>query len=202
MATPQLQPGTWETMIRAVELVRERALRVARAFESAGIPYAIIGGNAVAAWVAGVDPAAVRNTQDVDVLLRREDMDRARTALEAEGFEYRRVKSIDMFIDRKTGGKARDAVHVLLANEYVRAGDLAPTADVAESVRGSLYQILELAALVRMKLTSFRLKDRVHLLDMIDVGLVDASWLDRLPPELAARLKELLDNPEGLPSSH
>lgn len=189
-------------MIRAVELVRERALRVARAFESAGIPYAIIGGNAVAAWVAGVDPAAVRNTQDVDVLLRREDMDRARTALEAEGFEYRRVKSIDMFIDRKTGGKARDAVHVLLANEYVRAGDLAPTADVAESVRGSLYQILELAALVRMKLTSFRLKDRVHLLDMIDVGLVDASWLDRLPPELAARLKELLDNPEGLPSSH
>ena len=202
MATPQLQPGTWETMIRAVELVRERALRVARAFESAGIPYAIIGGNAVAAWVAGVDPAAVRNTQDVDVLLRREDMDRARTALEAEGFEYRRVKSIDMFIDRKTGGKARDAVHVLLANEYVRDGDLAPTADVAESVRGSLYQILELPALVRMKLTSFRLKDRVHLLDMIDVGLVDTSWLDRLPPELAARLKELLDNPEGLPTSH
>ena len=202
MATPQLQPGTWETMIRAVELVRERALRVARAFESAGIPYAIIGGNAVAAWVAGVDPAAVRNTQDVDVLLRREDMDRARTALEAEGFEYRRVKSIDMFIDRMTGGKARDAVHVLLANEYVRDGDLAPTADVAESVRGSLYQILELPALVRMKLTSFRLKDRVHLLDMIDVGLVDTSWLDRLPPELAARLKELLDNPEGLPTSH
>jgi hypothetical protein len=48
-----------------------------------------------------------------------------------------------------------------------------------------------------MKLTSFRRKDQVHILDMIDVGLVDESWLDRLPPELATRLKELLDNPEG-----
>lgn len=184
-------------MIRAVELVRERALRVARAFESAGIPYAMIGGNAVAAWVAGVDPSAVRNTQDVDVLLCREDMNRARTALEAEGFEYRRMKSIDMFIDLKTGGRARDAVHVIMAGELVRQGDLAPAAKVTESVRGNLYQILELEALVRMKLTSYRDKDRTHLRDFIDVGLLDASWLPRLPVALAARLKAILDTPEG-----
>ena len=48
-----------------------------------------------------------------------------------------------------------------------------------------------------MKLTSFRRKDQVHLLDMIEVGLLDDSWLQRLPPPLAERLKELLDNPEG-----
>jgi hypothetical protein len=48
-----------------------------------------------------------------------------------------------------------------------------------------------------MKLTSWRLKDRVHLIDMIQVGLLDASWPARLPPPLAARLQELLDNPNG-----
>ena len=48
-----------------------------------------------------------------------------------------------------------------------------------------------------MKLTAFRDKDRMHLRDMIDVELVDESWCGRLLPELAARLKELIDNPNG-----
>ena len=54
-----------------------------------------------------------------------------------------------------------------------------------------------LDALVRMKLTSYRDKDRTHLRDMLDVGLIDQSWVGRLPPELAARLQALIDNPEG-----
>ncbi len=37
----------------------------------------------------------------------------------------------------------------------------------------------------------------MHLRDMIDVGLVDVFWVDRLPTELAERLQQLLDNPEG-----
>jgi hypothetical protein len=48
-----------------------------------------------------------------------------------------------------------------------------------------------------MKLTSFRDKDRVHVRDLIDVGLVDASWTSRFPSELAARLQQLLDTPDG-----
>jgi hypothetical protein len=48
-----------------------------------------------------------------------------------------------------------------------------------------------------MKLNSFRLKDRVHILDMISVGLIDDSWLSRLPGPLRDRLQELLDNPDG-----
>jgi len=48
-----------------------------------------------------------------------------------------------------------------------------------------------------MKLTSFRDKDRMHLRDLIDVELVDESWCTRLPPQLSARLRELLDNPQG-----
>jgi hypothetical protein len=48
-----------------------------------------------------------------------------------------------------------------------------------------------------MKLTSFRLKDQVHLQDLIAVGLVEASWLDRLPPQLAARLRPVIEAPEA-----
>ncbi|HEY4262062.1 MAG TPA: hypothetical protein VGM98_17970, partial [Schlesneria sp.] len=58
-----------DRMVQAVEKVRERLLRTARALDAARVPYAIIGGNAVAAWVATVDEAAVRNTRDVDILL-------------------------------------------------------------------------------------------------------------------------------------
>jgi len=50
---------------------------------------------------------------------------------------------------------------------------------------------------VQMKLTSFRDKDRTHLRDLIGVGSIDQSWTARLPPELAARLQQLLDNPNG-----
>jgi hypothetical protein len=64
-----------DRMVLAVERVRERLLRATSALESAGVPYAVAGGNAVAAWVATVDPSAVRNTQDVDNLLRRADLD-------------------------------------------------------------------------------------------------------------------------------
>jgi len=56
---------------------------------------------------------------------------------------------------------------------------------------------LKLEQLVRMKLTSFRDKDRMHLRDMLDVELIDASWRERLPTELATRLQELLDDPQG-----
>ena len=52
--------------------------------------YAVVGGNAVAEWVGRVDKAAVRFTQDVDILLRREDLPLAVTALEQAGFDFRR----------------------------------------------------------------------------------------------------------------
>ena len=71
---------------RAVEKVRDRLLRSTAALEAAGVPYAVIGGNAVMAWVEQADESAVRFTQDVDLVLRREDLDRARVAVEQAGF--------------------------------------------------------------------------------------------------------------------
>jgi hypothetical protein len=101
-----------------------------------------------------------------------------------------------MFLDGPGAGP-RDALHVLFAGEKVQADYLLPAPDVAESEKGDNYRVLALDALVRMKLTAYRDKDRVHLRDLIGVGLVDAAWLARLPAELAARLKQVLDTPQG-----
>ena len=187
---------SWERMIRAVEKVRERVLRAAAALEAGGIPYAVSGGNAVAAWVSRVDVAAVRNTQDVDVLLRRADLRAAEAALAGDGFVYRHVARVDMFLDGPQA-RARDAVHVVFAGEKVRPEYLLPAPDVSESESTPDFRLLSLDALVRMKLTSFRDKDRMHLRDLLEVGLVDSSWCSRFPPALAARLQALVDDPEG-----
>jgi hypothetical protein len=182
-------------MIRAVEKVRARLDRAVAALAGADIPYAVAGGNAVAAWVSRVDEAAVRNTQDVDVVLRRADLDRAKTALGAAGFVFRHVKSVDMFLDGPNA-KARDAIHIVYAGEKISPDYVAPAPDVTEADASGPFHVVELEPLVRMKLTSYRLKDRVHLLDMINVGLIDESWPARFAGELATRLQFLLDNPE------
>lgn len=186
----------WERMVTAVEKVRDRLARATRALAAAGVPHAVVGGLAVAAWVGEVDEAAVRNTQNVNLLLRREDLDRARQALAVAGFFYRHVSGIDLFLDGPQA-KARDAVQVVFAGEKVRPELAFPAPDVQESRPKGERQVLDLEALVRMKLTSFRDKDRTHLRDLIEVGLVDASWPGRLPPELAARLQHLLETPHG-----
>jgi hypothetical protein len=183
-------------MIEAVQAVRDRALRATAALEKAGVPYAMAGGNAVAAWVSRVDRAAVRNTQDVDILVRRSDLPAVTAALEAAGFVPATVMDVVCFLDGPTGS-TRDAIHLLFAGEKVRETYPLPTADVTERVAADDYAIVSLDALVRMKLNSFRRKDQVHLLDLLALGLIDASWLPRLVPEHAARLKQLIDDPDG-----
>src|SRR5206468_8362953 len=102
-----------------------------------------------------------------------------------------------MFLDGPTA-KARDAVHVVFAGEKVREEYVEPAPDVTESTTNPpAFRVLSLEALVRMKLTSFRRKDQVHLLDMLGVGLIDADWCDRLPPALAERLRQLIATPDG-----
>ena len=190
----------WDTldrMVAAVERVRDRLRRAAAALAGAGIPYAVVGGNAVAAWVSTVDPAAVRNTADVDILLRRADFPAARQALESAGFAHAEVLGVDMFLDGPDG-RPRDAVHVLYAGEKVKPEYAVATPDLADAVDGpDGHRHVALAALVTMKLNSFRDKDRTHLRDFIGVGLIDDTWPARFPPALAARLRTLLADPEG-----
>lgn len=196
MSQTEYGPISWERMINAVEKVRARLDRAVAALEAANIPYAVIGGNAVAAWVSRVDESAVRTTRDVDILLRREDLEDAKAALSRAGFIFRHVRGIDMFLDGP-GSKAGDAVHVLFAGENVATDSLSPSPLITEIDGDGPFKVANLEALVRMKLTSYRRKDQVHLLDMIHVGLIDETWPARFQPELGARLQALLDDPDG-----
>lgn len=208
------EPPTKPTVVRfgfdvldrveqAVAMVKERLKRAVAALEAAGVPYAVVGGHAVAAWVSRIDPAAVRTTVDVDILIARVDFDRARAALEAVGFVHSFTFGIDIIVDGPQvfvdgpEGKAREAVHIIFAGERVKPEHVVPAPDLSATAAFEGYKIVEFDRLLVMKLTAFRLKDRVHLLDMIDVGLIDAATLDRLPPELRPRLEQLLNNPDG-----
>jgi hypothetical protein len=185
-----------ERMVLAVENVRNRLIRSTAALEAAKIPYAVIGGNAVAAWVSTVDPGAARNTVDVDIMVNRADLSAVKTALEGAGFHHYELMDVHMFLDGPDG-RPRDAVHLLFAGEKVKQQYSEPAPTLAKVDQHEYHKLIALEPLVVMKLTSFRDKDRTHLRDMIGVGLLDPSWLDRLPTALAERLKELLDNPDG-----
>ena len=184
----------WNRMERAVEKVNERLRKTVRILEDAKVPYAVIGGHAVRAWVAQVDEAAQRTTRDVDILVRPVDLDALIAAMTAAGFYHRNTAGLDMFVEHPDAS-ARDAVHVLLVGNVERSGE--PNPDIVPATRANDFQTIELKTLVQMKLNAFRRKDQMHLLDMISLGMIDESWLDRFPENLRVRLEELLNDPDG-----
>ena len=96
-----------------------------------------------------------------------------------------------MLLD-STNPDTRSAVHLIFVGEKVRATDLEPVPDfspAAESVEGAL--IAPVADLVRMKLTSFRLKDKVHIQDLDGVRLITPAIEAHLPDLLRQRLAEV-----------
>src|SRR5438105_329199 len=164
MADAAITPIGWERALMAAEKVKERLRRATKALESAGVPYAVAGGNAVAEWVARIDDEAVRNTRDVDLLVRRADFDAARMALEATGFVYHPLPDVEVFTDGLQG-KPSSGVHLFFAGEKVREDDEHRLPELDESEGGAEFQVVTLLAQVRMNLLSWRDKDRLHLLD-------------------------------------
>jgi hypothetical protein len=176
----------------ALDDVTDRLQRIARALEEARVAYALVGGQAVALWVATKDPAAVRTTKAVDILLRREDLPRARAAAASVALDYFEVVGVGMFLER-SDPNPRKGVHLLWAGEKVRPEYPLPSPSVEDrEMLEPGKQVVSLAGLVRMKLMSNRDQDRVHLRDLIEVGLVPRDLLQTLPPELAGRLDALL----------
>jgi hypothetical protein len=185
-----------DRMERAVAKVRERLLRATAALNQAGVPYAVVGGNAVASWVATIDEGAVRNTRDIDLLVRRSDLPTIAAALEQAGFVHDELLDVVMFRDGPEG-KPSEAVHLLFAGEKTRPDHLLPAPEIQTVKDPANFPVIALESLVLMKLMSNRRKDQVHVQDMIGVRLIDRSWLPKLPPELADRLKQLLDTPDA-----
>ena len=180
----------------AVERV-ERLLRsTCQALDDAGVLYAVVDGNAVAAWVGSVDEDAVRFTKDVDILLRRDDLPQAALALDVIGLDQEEVLGVTVFVDRHDPSPKR-GVHVVFTNERVRAHYAHASPDISDSSRAAAgHRVVKLAALVRMKLQSFRLVDQVHIRDMMSVGLITDDLAAGLPADLRERLDQIRATPE------
>src|SRR3989440_10793683 len=155
-----------ERMDQAVAKVRERLLRATAALNQAGVPYAVVGGNAVASWVATIDEGAVRNTRDIDLLVRRTDLPAITAALEQAGFVSGELLDVVMFRDGAEG-KPSEAVHLLFAGEKTRPDHLLPAQEIETVDDPANFRVIAFESLVTMKLMSNRRKDQVHIQDLI-----------------------------------
>ena len=191
LISPDLTPSERARM--GVQEVEDRLERIAKALTTANVPFALIGGQAVRLWVGRIDKGVMRNTKDVDILLDRKDLPQATLAAETVGMEYLRTYGVDMFVD-KAEPLPSESVHIVWANEKLRASDLAPAPPIeARQLLQPERPVVELESLVRMKLVAYRLHDRTHIRDMIHVKLIDESLIDRLPHELAVRLRAVFE---------
>jgi hypothetical protein len=79
--------GLWDRYLMATDAVTDRLNRITGALTNVGVPYALVGGQAVVLSVATRGPAAGRTTKDVDILLNRGDLPKARSAALSIGMD-------------------------------------------------------------------------------------------------------------------
>ena len=176
---------------RHVQQLFDVISRLAQALAQARIDYRVVGGVAVFLHVHEHDPLAARLTRDVDITVDRRDLDAIAEAVRPLGFTSRRAAGVDMLIDTREP-RARSAVHLLFVREKVRPEYLEPVPDFSPPVRTIEGVLLApVADLVRMKLTSFRLRDRVHLKDMDAIGLITPQIEAQLPQAFRERLRSV-----------
>jgi len=174
-----------------MDRLREVTRPFASALDEAGLSYRIDGGYAVFCHVDRIEPLAARLTRDVDVAIDGHDLDMIAHAVKHHEMKFRDVALVDMLLDANEP-RARSAIHLIFVNEKVREEYLEPVPDFSEpsrTVEGIL--LAPVADLVKMKLTSFRLKDKVHIQDMDSVGLITPEIEAGLSEPLRSRLGEV-----------
>jgi hypothetical protein len=175
---------------KRVDQLFDLAALVGAAFASAQLEYRVVGGLAAYLYVEEAEPDAGRLTKDIDIAVRRADLDKIKQAVEAFGLQYRRVAGVDMLI-QSGAPSARRAVHMIFSGERVRPDHPEPTPELgpARTIKG--IRLAPLGDLVRMKLTSFRAKDEAHLKDLDEAGLITADIEADLSPILRERLTQV-----------
>ncbi len=191
-AGQETQHSYWDLHAMAVERVELRRDRILKALCEAGVPHALVGGQAVALWVSTVDPSAIRTTKDVDILIEEADLPRARKAANAAGFDYFEAVGVGMFLD-KEDPRPKSGVHLLWSGKKVKAEYPLPSPRVSDGVELQPgYFAVKLEDLLQMKLMANRDHDRAHVRDMIGVGLIGREQLAGMPEELARRYEQIL----------
>jgi hypothetical protein len=173
-----------------VEQLFDLARLVERIFSSAGLEYRIVGGLAAYLYVEEQVPDAGRLTKDIDIAVRREDLEKIARAAEPFGLQHRHAAGVDMLVQAGQPA-ARRAVHLIFAGEKVRPDypEPAPELGPYRSIKG--LRLIPLGELIRMKLTSFRASDEAHLKDLDEAGLITPEMEAGLSPALVERLGQV-----------
>ena len=167
--------------------------RIADTLTAEHIPYEVIGGLAVLIHVEEVSPELSSLTRDVDLMVHRADLERIKEVAAQSGFKFRHAAGVDMLL-YGDAGTTKNAVHLVFSEEKVRSDYITPTPSITpqrKSIHGKDVMVIPVADLLVMKLTSFRLKDQVHIKTIDAAGLLTPAVETRLTPELAARLKQV-----------
>lgn len=152
------------------------------------IPYAIVGALSLNAY------GYQRTTSDVDVLLRREDLESFKRAYLGRGY-----------VEKLPGGKSlRDAtqnvdVDVLLAGDFPGDGKEKPVAfpdPASAAVRGERFALLPLSTLIELKVASgmtapHRLRDLADVIELIRQNAVEEGFSEVLHPYVREKFREL-----------
>jgi hypothetical protein len=172
---------------KRVDQLFDLARLVETAFSSAGLEYRLVGGLATYLYVEELQPDAGRLTKDIDIAVRREDLQAIAKAVEPFGLQYRHVAGVDMLV-QAAEPSARRAVHLVFTGEKVRREYPEPTPELGPCRTIQGVRLIPLVDLIRMKLTSFRAKDEAHLKDLDEAGLITIE----VETELSTALRERL----------
>jgi hypothetical protein len=164
------------------------AEELARHLEEAGIDYAIAG--ALSVGVHGF----VRATEDVDVIVTREGLERFKERWLGRGY-----------VNLRAGGKpVRDTTHnvkidFLLTGDFPGDGKPKPVA-VPEprtaSIAGEKYRVLSLPVLIELKLASgmtapHRMQDLTDVMRLIHTNRIPGDFAAQLDPFVREKFAEL-----------
>jgi hypothetical protein len=167
--------------------------KITDALAAENIPHELIGGLAVLIHVEEADPAQTALTRDVDLMVRRSDLERIKQAAAKNGFRFRHTAGVDMLL-YGSADSAKNAVHLIFSGEKVRPNQATPNPPILPEkkvIHGREVLVVPVTDLVRMKLSSYRDKDRVHIRSMDAAGLITREVEEGLPDELHSRLQHV-----------
>ncbi len=167
---------SFESVDHAFTQMVESARRASSELSRAGIPHRIVGGVAVFLHVDALEPIAARLTPDVDLAIHGDNHAATTRVMESLGYK----NSSGTFRD-PVNPRTWHAIHLIL--------ERVPASEPVRTKEGIL--IAPVSDLVHMKLTSFRLKDKVHIQDLDSVGLITPEIEAGLSEPLRARLAEV-----------
>jgi hypothetical protein len=165
--------------------------KIADPLMAADVPHELIGGLAVLIHVEEADPTHSVLTRDVDLMIQRSDLERVKEIAAQHGFRFRHTAGVDMLL-YGASDSARNAVHLIFSGEKVRPNQATPNPPIRperKAIHGRDVFVVSLVDLVRMKLSSYRDKDRVHIRSMDAAGLITPEVEKELPNELQPRLQ-------------